>query len=377
MRTAFAVASLSGIKESAARSPPVGLLRAIADPRRRGRVAYGRQVEQDVQVEWTVKCNQSQRAVVEGLSLELEGIQGPPGTGKSQTIVAIIAQRLPQKEAVLVASMQNKVVDAIVTKLERHQESLGGGFYVLGAAANERIGAVAARFTLLAQIERDPDVFRCRKALEDLEARLEQSKTAQERDDWPTKESQECKENALEELRASKWAARKRILQSVRVIVGTIGASQSLYRKRHHADHYDMPQHLRIGTVILDEAGSVPEFRLPVLIALRPIRMILVGDLKQLPPFTSIKLPPGSADSSEPPQSLLKRVADSLGDGSLAMLRIQYRMHPAVASFVSMSFYNSELETDEETKKMRIAPGPLAWPGPNTSRLGYNGSTTR
>ena len=59
------------------------------------------------------------------------------------------------------------------------------------------------------------------------------------------------------------------------------------------------------------------------------------------------------------------------------MLRIQYRMHPAVASFVSMSFYNSELETDEETKKMRIAPGPLAWPGPNTSRLGYNGSTTR
>ena len=151
MRTAFAVASLSGIKESAARSPPVGLLRAIADPGRRGRVAYGRQVEQDVQVEWTVKCNQSQRAVVEGLSLELEGIQGPPGTGKSQTIVAIIAQRLPQKEAVLVASMQNTVVDAIVTKLECHQGRLGGGFYVLGAAANERIGAVAARFTLQAQ----------------------------------------------------------------------------------------------------------------------------------------------------------------------------------------------------------------------------------
>ena len=149
----------------------------------------------------------------------------------------------------------------------------------------------------------------------------------------------------------------------MRVIVGTIGASQSLYRKRHHADHYDMPQHLRIGTVILDEAGSVPEFRLPVLIALRPIRMILVGDLKQLPPFTSIKLPPGSADSSEPPQSLLKRVADSLGDGSLAMLRIQYRMHPAVASFVSKTFYNSELETDEEIKKLRSAPGPLAWPG--------------
>ena len=150
-RTALAVASLSGIKESAARSPPVGLLRAIADPGRRGRVAYGRQVEQDVQVEWTVKCNQSQRAVVEGLGLELAEIQGPPGTGKSQTIVAIIAQRLPQKEAVLVASMQNTVVDAIVTKLECHQGRLGGGFYVLGAAANERIGAVAARFTLQAQ----------------------------------------------------------------------------------------------------------------------------------------------------------------------------------------------------------------------------------
>lgn len=49
---------------------------------------------------------------------------------------------------------------------------------------------------------------------------------------------------------------------------------------------------MRIDTVIVDEAGCVPEMAIPVLILLAPSQLVLVGDHLQLPAFTDLHKPP-------------------------------------------------------------------------------------
>ncbi len=49
---------------------------------------------------------------------------------------------------------------------------------------------------------------------------------------------------------------------------------------------------MRIDSVIVDEAGCVPEMAIPVLILLAPSQLVLVGDHLQLPAFTDLHKPP-------------------------------------------------------------------------------------
>lgn len=50
--------------------------------------------------------------------------------------------------------------------------------------------------------------------------------------------------------------------------------------------------HLSLDTVVVDEAGCVPESATPMLLRLRPANLILIGDHKQLQAFTALVDPP-------------------------------------------------------------------------------------
>jgi hypothetical protein len=152
------------------------VLRAIANPTLRGPTDYGAPLLAEDCDAAGVKCDDSQRSVINGLRLELEGVQGPPGSGKSQTIVSTIVCRLPRDGVVLVACMQNKAVDALAAKLAQCSDALGGGLFVLGAATNEKLGPIASQYTLWAQIERDPEVAYWAQTLNDLRAQRQQEK---------------------------------------------------------------------------------------------------------------------------------------------------------------------------------------------------------
>ena len=52
--------------------------------------------------------------------------------------------------------------------------------------------------------------------------------------------------------------------------------------------------HVDLDTVIVDEAGCVPESAIPMLLRLRPANLVLIGDHKQLQAFTSLVDPPGN-----------------------------------------------------------------------------------
>ncbi len=47
-----------------------------------------------------------------------------------------------------------------------------------------------------------------------------------------------------------------------------------------------------IDTVIVDEAGCVPEMAIPILIRHAPAQLVLIGDHLQLPAFTDLHQPP-------------------------------------------------------------------------------------
>lgn len=64
--------------------------------------------------------------------------------------------------------------------------------------------------------------------------------------------------------------------------------------------------------------------------------MILVGDPQQLPPTVLSK-----AACAGLSQSLFERL--QLGGAAAAMLRFQYRMHPAISAFPRDFFYRQEL----------------------------------
>ena len=87
---------------------------------------------------------------------------------------------------------------------------------------------------------------------------------------------------ALGALRAARAAAKARITGSCRVFVCTVGSIGYLadYAESH-----------TVTTAVVDEASKLPEWQVPALLAASPAlaNLVLVGDHKQLGPFTSVQ----------------------------------------------------------------------------------------
>jgi len=121
------------------------------------------------------------------------------------------------------------------------------------------------------------------------------------------------------------------------VLLSTVDSTHKVWR---HPD-----------VVIVDEAGSVPEWKMPLLTRFNPSLLLMVGDHKQLPSYTECK-----DDNQRPIEiaSTLQRLADALEHTHpIKMLHIQYRMHPKIANFVSRHFYRKLLRTDTHTHDAR------------------------
>ena len=86
-------------------------------------------------------------------------------------------------------------------------------------------------------------------------------------------------------------------------------------------------------------------------------QLVLIGDEKQLPP---IVLSPVDAWWGMG-ISLYERIENSLYLWP-AMLNLQYRMHPSMAEYPSLAFYNNSLFSEEETILNRQ---PTGFPWPN------------
>lgn len=140
------------------------------------------------------------------------------------------------------------------------------------------------------------------------------------------------------------------ILSSTRIYLCTIDSTCRLAKelKEHEID-------LKLDTCLVDEAGCVLELSIPILLRFCPKNMILIGDHKQLQPFSLVREDPNRITNHM--RSLLERAL--LCGLNAIMLNTQYRMHPNICSIVSDLFYENNLLTDQNLK--RESKNPCIW----------------
>lgn len=348
------------------------MLLAVADPFNRCPFAF-RGGGEDAEFSDKVPINTPQRTIVEMLDRNLECIQGPPGTGKSTTIFHIVQTAVPAGYHAIVACVQNKALDSIAEKLGL----TGMEFIVYGNPS--RLGDSAKRFTLAAQVERDPEVLRVGRALhaasrlssllEKAMARIEANwfddRTSTTRKGWVClwrawvqrnhEEYLALRQDAVmlekklcdlrEQLVAAKTTAEYDLKLVSRASLSTIDgiASAQIIAPR--------------SVVIIDEAGTVPEYKLPLLITRHVEAIVAIGDQNQLQPFSHAR-----ADSKTPVDGFFQRMVKAL-DGRVPMLTEQYRMHPTICELVSDQFYRNRLATGKgvASQRLGVPGGGISW----------------
>eukprot|EP00854_Cymbomonas_tetramitiformis_P008075 gene8075-9591_t len=203
--------------------------------------------------------NDSQRMAVDSLRNVVEKIHGPPGTGKSSTIYHIIHSRIPPGKSVLVTCARNKAVNSMVDKLRsRHKDVVVWG----------NINA--------------PDLSPASKELflEQLAHRERQQQSA-DAALAPPDPSRRAAPKPDEKM------VRQSILSRVRIHLCTIDSTtRFLVRWKEEMKGHESSRKLELHTVIVDEAGCASESSMSLLVWLEPKNLILVGDHKQLGPFT-------------------------------------------------------------------------------------------
>jgi hypothetical protein len=292
--------------------------------------------------------HKTQRVVLEALRNPVEGVQGPPGTGKTTLVRSILRERLPlgRRNVALLTGVQNKVVDLHIAALQAYVNvdvaTSRVGMMVIGRADNPRLSFEARSFTLEGLLVQNAEVIAARLRYDAAKAR----KAAK------AELSLLCHE--LQEARAS---ATARLFRSVRILVCTLTEVNKLHSLSLKEDFLE-----RIESVVVDEAGTVPPWKMALLAALpRVRRVVCVGDPQQLPPFTNIK-------RNAPPSHLERMQRQLLQQRfTMPMLTVNFRMHRDIEELVSKSFYGGKLSSDvaatHANAAARFVPGGLVLSG--------------
>lgn len=127
---------------------------------------------------------------------------------------------------------------------------------------------------------------------------------------------------------------RYRILTKSKVLLCTVDSTERMLREIEEQtvraaaavgiSCVDSPARVSLDTAILDEAACVLETTVPVILALGVNNLTLVGDQRQLQPFSMVR---DSSDTNHS-RSLMERALEA-GYPS-QFLDVQYRMHPRI-----------------------------------------------
>jgi len=307
---------------------------------------------------------------------------------------------VPSDECALVSCVSNKAIDSIAEKFAKNLP-----FIVVGR--EERVGTTARQWTLEAQINRDPDVVawtntktefldasKILELAEDDSVEYQEREAAKILDKFENSSHdttrlcgemtryrirgvtskaytalvnlvKECLTIATEELIKTKREVSRFIHRACRAVLTTIDSCGSAVAK---LDSFNIEDECldegrnciadRLSIAVLDEAGTIPEAKVCVVIAnLRQItRIVAIGDQQQLEPFTNI-----NHRRTAQTKGYFHRVARVMLH-SMPMLNIQFRMHPEICELVSNIAYSDTLKTDPSvrTKRLEAASGGQA-----------------
>lgn len=154
----------------------------------------------------------------------------------------------------------------------------------------------------------------------------------------------DCEVRASTEL----FEAKERVCERSRVLVCTCAATGGLVRYVVPEDGDIPPINAlasRCSTLVVDEAGTCPDTCIVPILPYQAVggtfeRLVMVGDSKQLPPFSRLR---GNAA----PVALLERVHHAVGS---SMLTAQYRMFDELCRTISALYYDGRLENGKTDK---------------------------
>lgn len=273
---------------------------------------------------------------------ELAIIHGPPGTGKTTTVVEIILQAVKQGFKVLCCAPSNIAVDNLVEHLARCGRRvlrLGHPARLLESIQQHALDAVLARGDS-AQIVAD-----IRKDIDQVSVKIKKTQDKREKSNFRNEIRLLRKE-----LKEREEAAMLQSLTRAEVVLATnTGASPDGPLKLLPDDYFDV--------VVIDECAQALEASCWVPL-LKARKCVLAGDHRQLPP-TIVSAKAALAGLS---LSLMERLAEGFGAGSVRMLTVQYRMHQAIMQWASQALYHGQLTAHPSAAErlLRDLPGVAA-----------------
>ncbi len=349
---------------------------------------------------------------------DLAFVWGPPGTGKTVTLTHVVEELLAQGQRVLLASTTNAAIDQILLKLSTRPWFAGaveaGTLIRLGRSTAETFGAEVGDIVARTHGTHRASVDRLRARVGEVvnQVRFAQALATELA---PAVETQQSLFAApMPRLRAG---ALSRVfspglaealadltprlqLRAIEQRIARIERVRVLAKARiaaHNAADRDLEARLitsaRVVMCTLTNAHLEPlmaEQRFDVLIAeeagmatLPPLfyaaclckgRAIVVGDPRQLPPIVQ-------SNDELVHRSIGRNVFDvTIPDPTrsevVAMLEVQYRMHPAIGALVGGLFYGGKLihAADRSTTEAIAARAPF--PGQPIAIVDTHGRTT-
>jgi senataxin len=327
-------------------------------------------------------------------------IQGPPGSGKTKTIVALLGSLLTNvlgnnsisigpghqssnrvsSRKILVCAPSNAAVDEIVMRLKDGVKTTRGRHEKLSVvrlgrsdAINTKVLDVTLDEIVNARLSQNP----ASGSNVDIQKLYEEHKTTDTRFKEVRSSLDECRAKGLPppdelerefELLKKKRSQLSTDIDKARDQVHTLARNADMHKRRIQQEIIDeahvicttlsgsghemfQSMNVEFETVVIDEAAQCIELSALIPLKYGCSKCVLVGDPKQLPPTVLSKM----ASKFQYEQSLFVRMQKN-HPKDVHLLDVQYRMHPDISRFPSLTFYDGKLQDGADMAKLRARP---------------------
>ncbi|HEX7843105.1 MAG TPA: AAA domain-containing protein [Kofleriaceae bacterium] len=350
--------------------------------------------------------NASQRAAVQLCSdSELAFLWGPPGTGKTATLTHVIEELLAQDRRILLASTTNGAIDQLLGKLAARPwfgPAVEAGTLVrLGRSEEDTFGAELADVVGRLQGEHRSALDRLRARIAEVEQQARHGESllaelaaavvpqqslfaeppprlrpaalamvfppglAEVVARMPPGDQVATVRRRLTRLSRLRTLARERVAQHMAAVrdveARVVGQARVVMCTLTNAYLSPLMKAQRFDVVIAEEAGMAALPPLFYAACLGRDKAIMVGDPRQLPPIVHSR--------DDRVQRAIGRsvfdvtIPDPARSDAVAMLDVQYRMHPVIGELVGRLFYDGRLVHGADAARNDAIAARSPYPG--------------